>query len=523
MSYVINRFDGQAVTTIEDGTVDQTLDIKLIGKNYAGYGELQNENSLHMLENFASSSPPPRAIRGQLWYDITSKKIKFYTGDTSSGVKIFKTAGGVEYGSTAPLGATAGDQWFDDTTNQLKVRTDTDWLVVGPQTAGAGTTQLVSRQVKDTDANLRSIITATVNDEVVYIISKDEFTLLNESSNIITGFEPAFNRKIYKGITLPYTNGSMPLDNAVGDDRKITGSHKFWGVAAAATGIIDSQNNFISGSKLADIAAGTNTTLVSFSSDDGITVGDGQDLAVYIDAVDNQTPIYENQAGPKLKFRAKQAGTAKDLLVLDATFLSVEPGSNDQITLGTSTKKWSNVYATAFTGTATQAASLQVGVDGLGAPIFRLADTSATVNTVACRDSAGNLTAGVFNGTATTARYADLAEKYLADAEYETGTVVCVGGEKEVTATKFGDLAIGVVSTAPAVMMNSELEGGTYIALKGRVPCKVIGTVRKGQRLVASDNGCAIAAGFHQHPDVFGVALESSDDTGIKKIEVLVL
>ena len=80
MSYVINRFDGQAITTIEDGTVDQTLDIKLIGKNYAGYGELQNENFLHMLENFASSAPPPRAIRGQLWYDVTAKKIKFYTG-----------------------------------------------------------------------------------------------------------------------------------------------------------------------------------------------------------------------------------------------------------------------------------------------------------------------------------------------------------------------------------------------------------------------------------------------------------
>jgi hypothetical protein len=55
MSYVINRFDGQAISTIEDGTVDQTLDIKLIGKNYAGYGELQNENFLHMLENFASN------------------------------------------------------------------------------------------------------------------------------------------------------------------------------------------------------------------------------------------------------------------------------------------------------------------------------------------------------------------------------------------------------------------------------------------------------------------------------------
>ena len=162
MSYVINRFDGQAITTIEDGTVDQTLDIKLIGKNYAGYGELQNENFLHMLENFASSAPPPRAIRGQLWYDVTAKKIKFYTGEAPGGVKVFKTAGGVEYSATAPLGATEGDQWFDSETNQLKIRTTNDWLVVGPQTAGAGTTQLVSRQVRGTDNNLYSIIAATI-------------------------------------------------------------------------------------------------------------------------------------------------------------------------------------------------------------------------------------------------------------------------------------------------------------------------------------------------------------------------
>jgi hypothetical protein len=162
-------------------------------------------------------------------------------------------------------------------------------------------------------------------------------------------------------------------------------------------------------------------------------------------------------------------------------------------------------------------------VDLSNNPVFRQASTAATANTIACRDGSGSITAQIFNCTATTARYADLAEKYLADAEYEPGTVVAVGGEKEVTAVKFGDRAIGVVSTQPAYMMNSELEGGTYVALKGRVPCFVIGAVHKGQRLVASDNGYAIAAGFHQHSDVFGIALESSNDVGVKKIEVLVL
>jgi hypothetical protein len=142
-------------------------------------------------------------------------------------------------------------------------------------------------------------------------------------------------------------------------------------------------------------------------------------------------------------------------------------------------------------------------------------------NTIAVRDGAGTLHAEIFDGTALAARYADLAEKYLADKEYEVGTVVVVGGEKEVTASSYGDLAIGVVSINPALMMNKDLEGGTYIALKGRVPVKVIGMVQKGDRLVATDSGCAKAA--TDRLDTFAIALESSDDAGVKLVESVIL
>ena len=113
-----------------------------------------------------------------------------------------------------------------------------------------------------------------------------------------------------------------------------------------------------------------------------------------------------------------------------------------------------------------------------------------------------------------------MAEKYLADADYEVGTVVCVGGEKEVTATKLGDRAIGVVSANPAYKMNSELEGGTYVALKGRVPVKIAGPVKKGDRLVAGNDGWAMTG---HGTDVFGIALESNDDMGIKLVEAVIL
>jgi hypothetical protein len=71
-------------------------------------------------------------------------------------------------------------------------------------------------------------------------------------------------------------------------------------------------------------------------------------------------------------------------------------------------------------------------------------------------------------------------------------------------------------------MMNKDLEGGTYVALKGRVPVKVQGAVRKGQRLVAANGGTAVAAVPHA-TDVFAIALESSDNTGVKLIEAVIL
>ena len=100
--------------------------------------------------------------------------------------------------------------------------------------------------------------------------------------------------------------------------------------------------------------------------------------------------------------------------------------------------------------------------------------------------------AGTFYGVSTTAKYADLAERYAADAPYSEGTVVVFGGEAEVTAsTSYAQRSIaGVVSTKPAVMMNAEAGNSQthpFIALQGRVPVKVTGEVKKGDILVASD------------------------------------
>ena len=80
MAYTVNKFDGTLIATVEDGTIDNTTNLRFIGKNYAGYGEIQNENFLHMLENFAGGTAPSRPIAGQMWYDSATAKLKFYDG-----------------------------------------------------------------------------------------------------------------------------------------------------------------------------------------------------------------------------------------------------------------------------------------------------------------------------------------------------------------------------------------------------------------------------------------------------------
>ena len=141
--------------------------------------------------------------------------------------------------------------------------------------------------------------------------------------------------------------------------------------------------------------------------------------------------------------------------------------------------------------------------------------------------SSSTLYASIFSGTATAAEYADLAERYTADKAYEPGTVLVFGGDNEVTVTDAkGDRKVaGVVSTAPGFIMNKSLEGDTVVdlALTGRVPCKVIGKVKKGDMLVTSAiPGYAIVDNDPKLGTVIGKAVGTKDDDGRGVVEVVV-
>lgn len=607
MAYQVNKFNGETLVNVADGTIDTTTDLRLVGKNYAGYGEVQNENFVHLLESFANTTAPPKALTGQIWYDSnsTNKKLKYYDGSR------WKVAGGAEASTTAPTGLSTGDFWWDTTAKQLYAWTGTEFALVGPEASPDLGSSIISAAVvkgtTGTDVGPHTILKVITDDKVIGIFSKTAFTL-DSTQNAIEDFSV-----VKKGFTLAKSQSGVSTDNYV-----------MWGTAQNA--------NYLGGVPAANyLQVGDNefTEEVIFK-DPGFIVGDGNDLRVRIENGDEA--IIENRLGNPITFRitVTENTDERDVAIVRST--GVFPGISNTYKLGgtispssTEILRWSEVWATTFNGalvgnvtgnttgthtgnvlasdttviinattkqigyaganivgtltgsctgsaaTATNAAQLNsllpsVSVPGDGSqtiPVrdtsgnitanqfvgisdktdrmiindaasdptwnagvtstkYRSAKTTKTAYSIAARDSSGNLLANVFDGTATAAQYADLAEKYLPDADYEVGTVMVIGGEKEITASTWGQRAIGVISANPAFMMNKDLEGGVYVALKGRVPVKVSGAVKKGDRLIASNNGVATAAVPHSN-DVFAIALESSDGVDVRLIEAVIL
>jgi hypothetical protein len=187
---------------------------------------------------------------------------------------------------------------------------------------------------------------------------------------------------------------------------------------------------------------------------------------------------------------------------------------------GSSNSAASNLTGSVLSSNVTASSLTSVGtLSGLTMSGNIVPNANVTVNI-------GSPTAwfNTFYGVSTQAKYADLAEIYATDSDYQPGTVMVVGGNAEVTASYSQGLdnVIGVISANPAYLMNSHYVGQA-VALKGRVPVMVIGPVMKGQRLRTSDTlGCAEVSRGHGSY-TFAIALFTNDDPGIKLVECIIL
>lgn len=474
MGYIINRYNGAILTTVEDGTVNLTTELKFVGRNFAGYGEAQNENFLHLMENFANPTPPGKPLSGMIWYDSTVNKIKFYDGTR------WRTTGSAEVDATQPIGSVEGDLWWNPTVNQLYARSASgEWVLVGPQTTALGTTQFISRTVEGVNSPSNAIIEAVlsdgINESTPLLIAESNFTILPGEIDD-AGFTTSIIRK---GITLSDT-----------DEFGVSSDSILWGTASNALrfgGLLPS--DFVQVDQL-DFTSLTVDNVARISGD-------------------LNGAVVENIADDTILFKVNDTSPGK--LILTINSIGLIPGLNNSYDIGTSSLKWKEIHAANFRGIADESVTLQVS----GIP--RLASVSATPNTIAARDSAGNLNAVLFQGTATTARYADLAENYTTDREYPIGTAmtVCKHNDHETCCADAGDLTIGVISEKPAYLMNAEA-AGQAIGLKGRVPVRVTGPVRKGQAVYAWHAGvCSTVA----TTGLVGIALESNSADDEKLVE----
>ena len=495
MAYTVNKTNSSSSPnqyTVQDGVLNTQTDISFIGKGYAGYGESIAENFLHLLENFSNSSAPTKPIEGQLWWDSTNAKLQVYNGSA------FQTAGGsAPYQSDAPSNMAAGDIWIDSGTGQMFYYSGTSSVLVGPPSSTGTTNGFTYDTILDSSDGSQNITKLFNDGNLIAIISEDTFT----PKSAIAGFS-----SITKGITLSTDIADLKFAGTATD------ADKLGGVAAA---------NFFR-SNANDTTSGT----ISIANDSGLIIGVDSDITVTVDA--SGGIISNTVQDTDITFKVNDGGTTTTVMTID--------GSESRIGIGTITPSTKleisgTTTSTAFAGPLTGNVTGNI--------------TSTGANSMTTLTMGGNLTSkailpdttltydigssskkyNTVYAKATSAQYADLAEVYETDSEYEVGTVVVFGGEKEVTISTEGNdpRVAGVISEKPAYLMNSE-SAGQPVALMGKVPCKVVGHVIKGDMLSTDPNNHGVAKKTHdpQVGEVIGKALENYDSEEIGTINIVV-
>jgi len=477
MAYTITTTAGATLASIADGTVNSTAtSLTLIGKNYAGYGIFLNENYIKLLENFTNSSAPTAPLTGQLWYDSTNALLKVYNGT------IWKPISSSASGSSQPSSPVTGDLWYDSANAQLKVWSGSAFITVGPSyTTTSGTSGAVVETILDSGAASHVVVKFYISNTVVGILSKDSTFTPQTSISGFTTIVPGFN-----------------LSSAI--------------AGALFTGTVSNADT-VDGINASQFLRSDQATSSSYA----VTVGSllvGSDLTVATSSGD--VSVTNATSNKNLDFFINKGGVSTKAIGIT--------GTNGRVTLGNDL----NVTGAAnVTGTTTLGVTSVTGAITLAAQMLPSANISVELGSTSLRWA--NVWATTFRGTAITASYADLAERFEADSAYQPGTVVELGGSKEITAVSqdLSDQVFGVISTRAGFLMNGEAGNDIThppVAMQGRVPVRVIGKVGKGDRLVSAGYGLARAATSEEITafNVIGRSLEDKTTADEGLVEAIV-
>ena len=547
MAYTINLTDGTVFATVNDGTVNTASSMTLVGKNYAGYGEFLDENFIHLLENGANTTAPPAPLTGQLWWDKTNTLLKVYNGTT------FKTISAATASATAPASNVTGDLWYDTTNQQVKVYTGASFIVVGPAfTSTEGTAGAIPETVNDNTATPHYITGLYVAGTRVAIVSKDaNFTAAAPTSVLFP--------TIYKGITISNSADTVMAGNVRNTGNVVITSGGATTAVIQPTGVLITGFNSVTGNVIGGnvstaglVTATGNVTggnVISVAAVSGVTVvatgnvtGGNLNTAGLASVTGNVTGGNINTGGLVTATGNVRGGNIVSAAAVSGVSIvasgNVDSGnlrSAGLISVAGNVTSAANVAGQFFIGNGSQLTGLSLGVSvtkfvngttegnvgvtngninfnvGGTSNVVVIDTTTVYANVVSVASIAktgtnavGNIgsSSNYFNqvfAQATTALYADVAERFASDELLEPGTVVELGGTQEITRslTALSENVFGVISTRPAYTMNGGAgEDDTHpkVAMTGRVPVKVTGYIRKGDRLVAAGDGIARAA-----------------------------
>jgi hypothetical protein len=197
MPYTINKFNGEQLIVLDDGTIDTSTSLGLVGRNYVGYGETQNENFVFLLENFANDRPPSRPLEGQIWFNTANNIAYVYDGANWSII------GSATLSDNPPIEPSLGALWLRTPINILSIWTGLDWTFIGPEAVpGFGTTRARAGTLLDTGGANRPVIFLEVDGTPVAICTSTPFTisttvsLPNFDKNLIVGINLATGAKV---------------------------------------------------------------------------------------------------------------------------------------------------------------------------------------------------------------------------------------------------------------------------------------------------------------------------------------
>lgn len=283
MTYTINKSDGSKLVDILDGTIDDTTDLKLIGKNSTTFGESLNEDLVYLLENFSNSAPPSKPLMGQLWYNTIESRLQIYTGNVNG----WRATGAPLVSQTEPLSFVTGDLWINSKDRQLYFFDGSALTLAGPTWAySQGKTGFVAETLYDSFGNPYSVLKLFVNDSLLGIYSAAEFIPVPSFAGFTT---------LVKGYTSSTAVSNLFNITVNNSNNLIVGTD------LSNNPIIVSGANFVR----RDIAS-TMSGQLSITTNNGLTLGANSNVQLKLSGFALQ--IENSRANGDIAIRTKNAG-----------------------------------------------------------------------------------------------------------------------------------------------------------------------------------------------------------------------